>query len=463
MKHRNRLLSTTTLRFSAMLLVTALVTSPVHAFDPNEGADPAIESALPSTDALTRTRTRPIAPVARQPIKFAPLNAKPVVVAAPAPVVVQPVVTPSLPAIEATPTPASVQKIQFPPVDPAVMAKARQRLDSAPIPGAIVAPAPVSIATPVEVTPTPSMIAAAPSGSFIAPLPLMTPVAPNVVAAPVTPVDVAAPIAPLPSETLSRDSKTILSKIPSKMNAPKVEKAGKVALNRTSPTVAPLEVKSGKVDAYESAGIKISVRRPGLDTNYELNRAFTAYSGGDTATAIDVYKTVLSTEPTNQDALFGLASLYHRQGQLDKARPLYGELLKQNPNHRDGINNFLVLISDEAPQESLAELERLEQRNPDFSPIPAQQAVVLTKLGYAAQAREKMLRAIELSPENLSYKYNLAIMLDRQGNYVQAVPLYRLLIDAASKGAAIPAPVETLQKRLNFIATASNAVRTGVN
>jgi Flp pilus assembly protein TadD len=177
--------------------------------------------------------------------------------------------------------------------------------------------------------------------------------------------------------------------------------------------------------------------------------------GGDSAQAIDTYKNILSTEPTNEDALFGLASTYHRLGNLESARPYYGRLLKINPTHREGLNNFLALVSDESPQEALAELERLEQRNPDFSPIPAQQSLVLAKLGYADQAREKILRAIELSPDNLTYKYNLAVMLDKQGRYADAGALYRLLIDASLKGQKIPASLDILQKRLNFITTAA--------
>ena len=121
------------------------------------------------------------------------------------------------------------------------------------------------------------------------------------------------------------------------------------------------------------------------------------------------------------------------------------------------LNNFLVMVSDESPQEALAELERLEQRNPDFSPIPAQEAIRMDKMGYTNDAHAKMLRAIELAPENLTYKYNLAIMLDRQGNYADAGALYRLLIDAALKGEKIPSSLESLQKRLNFITTAAAA------
>ncbi len=46
-------------------------------------------------------------------------------------------------------------------------------------------------------------------------------------------------------------------------------------------------------------------------------------------------------------------------------------------------------------------------------------------------------------------------MLDKRGDYADAAPLYRLLIDAAMKGAKMPATVDTLQRRLNFIATAT--------
>ena len=259
-------------------------------------------------------------------------------------------------------------------------------------------------------------------------------------------------------EQLSRKTKSIIGTIPSKLDAPNVEKAEKFDLNRTSAALDALDLKkAGKTDAYEAAGIKISVRRPGLDTNYELNRAYNALTGGNTEAAIQTYKDILSVEPTNQDALFGLASLYHRQGDVAKARPLYAVLLKNYPKHREGINNFLVLVSDESPQEALAELERLEQRNPDFSPIPAQEAVVLERLGYASEAQAKMMRAIELAPENLTYKYNLAVMMDRQRNYPQAIALYRLLLDSSSKGAQIPASADSIQRRLNHLANVVNS------
>jgi tetratricopeptide (TPR) repeat protein len=265
-----------------------------------------------------------------------------------------------------------------------------------------------------------------------------------------------APAAP----KLSPQTEKVLSHVPSHIDTVPKGKTTNIALDRTSPAAQSLVLdKKDKVDSYEAAGIKIAVRRPGLDTNFELNRAFTALEGGDSSTAIEIYKNILSVEPTNQDALFALASIYHRQGQFDKARPLYASLIDHYPNNRAGLSNFLALVADESPQEALAELERLEQRNPDFSPIPAQEAIVLHKLGYVPEASDTMLRAIELAPDILTYKYNLAILLDGAGDYAGAADLYRLLIDASMRGAAIPAPAATLQKRLNFIATATTSAQ----
>lgn len=431
-------------------------------FNPQAGGEPS--AALPDTRLLYAPRgAAGVAATGATPLPTAPLYPAHAIAmpSAPAPVAA----TTAAPAIATAPAPA--QALAFPPVDPAVAAQAQAQLQAqpvaanaqpAPLPG-FVAPAPL-----ISLAPQPTAAAAAElpqpvaqprmaaASAPVAPAPIV--MAPPAVVTPLAPAAAVAELPPVvttPAEPLTRQSKTILSQIPSKIDTAKPARSTKLQLDRVSPEVADVLGKDTKEAAYESVGLSIKVRRPGLDTNFELNRAYSALMGGDTDTAIQTYKNILGAQPTNQDALFGLAATYHRLGNLDKARPLYGELLKLNPNHREGLNNFLALISDESPQEALAELERLEQRNPDFSPIPAQQAIVLDKLGYVQESRAKMLRAIDLAPDNLTYKYNLAVMSDRNGNYADAGALYRLLIDASLHGANIPAPLADLQKRLNFI------------
>jgi tetratricopeptide (TPR) repeat protein len=109
------------------------------------------------------------------------------------------------------------------------------------------------------------------------------------------------------------------------------------------------------------------------------------------------------------------------------------------------------LVADEAPQAALDQLEKLENRNPDFSPIPAQMAVIYQKQGNMDKASEKMFRAVSLAPENLTYRYNLAILMDKQRNYEEAAKLYQQIIEAYQRGEVIPGNPLKIQERLTFI------------
>jgi Flp pilus assembly protein TadD len=446
------------------------------AFNPNEGAEPApkkiIRRALPSTAPLLAPQPRlnfslmpRSEPVASEPVATAPVTPTPEPLVRLAPVTISAAVAPP---------------IAYPPVDEATRMRAAQEMQAMAPASTLVAP-PIADARSMQ----PSYIARAPAVVFTPPTSITAP--PSIASAHIAPPNDNAPrftpieqpnnpppenafstttLAPLPGTTttlepataapLSDTTKRILSGIPSHLNAPAKAPKGKLAIKRANPEVQDLAGAISKVESYDTVGLSIKVsRRSGLDTNYELNHAYAALMGGDSSQAIDVYKNILSVEPTNQDALFGVAATYHRSGDVERARPYYAQLLKINPNHREGLNNFLALMSDESPQEALAELDRLEERNPNFSPIPAQQALVLNKLGYTEQARQRLMRAIELAPENLTYKYNLAVILDRNGNHADAAALYRMLIDASLHGAPIPSSVDKLQRRLNFIASAS--------
>ena len=124
-----------------------------------------------------------------------------------------------------------------------------------------------------------------------------------------------------------------------------------------------------------------------------------------------------------------------------------------DPGHSDGLNNFLVLLSDEAPEEALVELEKLAERNPQYSALPAQIAVIYQKLGQFDKAGQYMFQAIEMAPENITYRYNLAIMLDKQHKYDEAAKLYRQIIQAYQRGEAVPGNIQKIQQRLTFISS----------
>lgn len=200
-------------------------------------------------------------------------------------------------------------------------------------------------------------------------------------------------------------------------------------------------------------GLSVENKVQKMNIDSELEKAYEALNSGQSDAAIGIYKSILENSPNNTQALFGLATLYHRARQIEKARPLYSKLLTVDPKNRDGFNNFLVLLADDAPDEALSELERLESKNPGFSTIPAQIAIVYEKMGNPEKAIDKMLRAVNLAPENLTYRYNLAVMLDKQKNYDEAQRLYKQLLEASSRGEKIPGNIESIQQRLTFLSS----------
>ncbi len=246
-------------------------------------------------------------------------------------------------------------------------------------------------------------------------------------------------------------------------------------IDNFSSTLAPLQkrfrkpqhikIEHGKtsVPGIEEDGViksqskmDISVRTTDKKDEFEkskvkLERAYKALLVGQVSAAISIYKEVLDKEPANKDAMFGLATAYQKNKQLDQARTIYTDLLKSEPNNQEALNNFLVLVAEEAPEDALIQLEKLERVNSDFSPVPAQIAMINIKLGHHDKAARYLRRAILLSPENLSYKYNLAITYDRLGKEAQALQLYHQLASAASSGAVFSGSIEKLKERMAYL------------
>lgn len=207
---------------------------------------------------------------------------------------------------------------------------------------------------------------------------------------------------------------------------------------------------------HSKTGIELSIKDSAkkamsIDAKEKMDLAYRALLAGQVSASISIYKEILDKDHDNGEALFGLATAYHRNGQFDQARAIYTEVLKREPNNKEVLNNFLVLVAEEAPESAILELQKLERINSDFSPIPAQIAMIYLKNNQPDKAERYLRRAIILSPENVTYKYNLAITSDRLGDYPQAAQLYRQVLEAAKEGAVIPGSVASTQERLKFL------------
>jgi Tfp pilus assembly protein PilF len=211
-------------------------------------------------------------------------------------------------------------------------------------------------------------------------------------------------------------------------------------------------IPSGKdFDDTMSVGANVSVKRQNIDVGYELEKAYNALLQGSTETAIGIYKEILATDPRNKNAMFGLATTYQKLGMLNEARPLYGRLLEIDPYNKEVLNNFLAMVGEEAPESAILYLEQLKASNGEFSPIYAQLAQLYAKAGDLDNAIMNMEQATAISPENLIYTYNLAVLCDRKKDYRRAEVLYRQIVNSGLEGKEIPASIRDIQERLIFL------------
>jgi tetratricopeptide (TPR) repeat protein len=205
-----------------------------------------------------------------------------------------------------------------------------------------------------------------------------------------------------------------------------------------------------------TSGINMSMRsdkkeQSNVNIKKKMDEAYRALMAGQISASINIYKQIIDKHHNNKDALFGLATAYHRNSQFEQARSIYTEILEDEPNNKEVLNNFLVLVAEEAPESAILELQKLERINSDFSPIPAQIGMIYLKIGDADKAERYLRRAALLSPDNITYKYNLAITSDRLGKQRQAYRLYQQIVEASESGAIIPGSINSVTDRMNFL------------
>ena len=248
---------------------------------------------------------------------------------------------------------------------------------------------------------------------------------------------------------IAEESKKILRDFPSGLDAPKKANSEKIQISRA--TVPDLELIEPEVKKHEALGISIEVKKPNLDVGDYLTMAYQAMETNQLSLASQYYDAILESYPQNQEAMLGMATVSHKLGDLDYARSLYQKLLMKSPENRDVLNNFLVLVSEESPKKAIEELLLLERKNPHYDVLPAQLATLYAQDKQLDKALLKMGRAVQLSPHNLMYRYNLAVMLDHAGRHDQAIQVYHYVRKAIQKGEKIPADLSYIQERLTFL------------
>jgi tetratricopeptide (TPR) repeat protein len=163
---------------------------------------------------------------------------------------------------------------------------------------------------------------------------------------------------------------------------------------------------------------------PKVSSQGSLEQGYAALLDGRLDDAAQAYSAALAANPVERDALLGLAYVAHSKGRREEAQALYRKVLRLEPSNSVANAGLIALEAGSNGASNSDRARALAARQPDSAAVQALAASALVQDGLLAEAALAFSRAQGLEPNNPWHSYNLAVALDRLGNYAQALEQY---------------------------------------
>ncbi|OAI50338.1 hypothetical protein AYO46_02525 [Betaproteobacteria bacterium SCGC AG-212-J23] len=271
-----------------------------------------------------------------------------------------------------------------------------------PRPAVQVATAAGSAATPQAAAPAanPSAIPGLPS---TAPAPVAPPVAPQ--AAPATPAAPPPPQAPVAAAPVT----------PVKKPA--------AAIGQLAPRLS---------SASPNSTVEMSTARAVPSVHPKVDAGYAAYLAGNLEAARVEYQQALNDDPTNRDALLGVAAIDVRSGRLDAAEASYLRLLQIDPRDAEAQAALMAVRSGRVdPLAAESRLKSMLAVDPKAHALNFALGNQLAQQGRWPEAQAQYFKAFAAEPSNPDFAYNLAVSLDHLRQPKQALEYYKHAIALA--------------------------------
>ena len=168
-----------------------------------------------------------------------------------------------------------------------------------------------------------------------------------------------------------------------------------------------------------------------------VSSAYSSYLAGDLSAARADYQQALQEDPSNRDALLGLAALDVRGGRFEAAEASYLRLLQSDPRDLHAQAGLISLRGARMdPLVAESRVKTLIAANPSAHELFFTLGNQLAQQGRWAEAQQQYFKAFSADPENADYAYNLAVGLDHVGQTKLALEYYRRALALADKRGA---------------------------
>ena len=200
-----------------------------------------------------------------------------------------------------------------------------------------------------------------------------------------------------------------------------------------APTAEPL-----RLDRSPDAGRRVPA---------DISNGYDQLRQGNLAGARRSYDAALAANPSNIDALLGVATVEARTGSRTSAAVFYRRALDIDPRNPTALAGLAALADSARPDAVEAQLRSDLARSPDSSALHFALGNVMSAQARWHEAQAEYFEAHRLDPGSPETMFNLAVSLDRLGQSRAAAGFYTRALDAV-RGQQAPFDTAAVRRRL---------------
>jgi len=180
--------------------------------------------------------------------------------------------------------------------------------------------------------------------------------------------------------------------------------------------------------------IQRSMLRATVDA--DVMRGYKALGQNQFAQAREAYSQVLASNPTQRDALLGIAYAHQALGNTDQALSTLRRLVELYPRDSDGMSALYLIGGGDLVAEE-TRFKQLLERSEHPAAVHYTLGVLYYDQNRFGEAERAFSRAASLSPTQPDYAYNLALALDQLGRNREAARQYVVALNLANQTSAV--------------------------
>lgn len=164
---------------------------------------------------------------------------------------------------------------------------------------------------------------------------------------------------------------------------------------------------------------------PASKLSLALDRAVSAYRGGQLAEAEEICRKIVATKRNFFDGLYVLAVVQAAAGKYEEAVTHYNRALAVQPKHAEALSNRgNALKALQRLDEALASYDRALSVRPDYATGHSNRGAVLSEMKRLPEALAAYDRALALQPDHVEALYNRGHVLHGLKRYDEALAAY---------------------------------------